>query len=55
MPWIVFSKGRKLKIKLLDTKKLEKNDECIVFDANRDNKGKGIEARKLAKALRKTV
>ncbi len=48
---IVFLKGRKP----LSTEKTGKNDEFTVFDANRDNKGRGIKARELIKVLKKTV
>lgn len=51
--YIIKEKGEKLEIKPFNLKKLEKQDEYTVFDAIRDNKGKGIKAKDLVKRLKK--
>jgi len=48
-------KGEKLEVRPLDLKGLEKDKEYTVFDALRDNKGKGMKARDLANILRKNI
>ncbi|MBL7156056.1 MAG: AbrB/MazE/SpoVT family DNA-binding domain-containing protein [Candidatus Pacebacteria bacterium] len=53
--YLLIEKKQKLEIKPLDMKKLEKKDEYTVFDAIRDNKGKGIRAVDLIKILEKTL
>ena len=52
--YIVREKGKILEVVPLDLRKLESN-EYTVFDALRDNKGKGIKASDLAKLLRETL
>ena len=51
--YLVKEKGEKLEIKPLDMEKLETKDEYTVFDAIRDNKGKGINADELIRILKK--
>lgn len=53
--FIVIDKGDKLEITPINLKKLNNKYEYTVFDAIRDNKGRGIRARDLAKILRKTL
>lgn len=53
--YLIKEKKEKLEIKPLDMEKLEAKDEYTVFDAIRDNKGKGIKARDLVKILEKTL
>jgi len=51
--YIIKEKGKKLEIEPFDLEKLEKQNEYTVFDAIRDNKGKGIKAKDLVKRLKK--
>lgn len=51
--FIMEAKNDILEIRPLDLKKLENNQEYTVFDAIRDNKGKGIKAKDLIKILEK--
>jgi len=53
--YIVKEKGRKLEIEPFYLDKLEKQNEYTVFDAIRDNQGKGITAKDLAEKLKKTI
>ena len=53
--YIIKEKGEKLEIAPFNLEKLEKQNEYTVFDAIRDNKGKGIKARDLVKMLKKTL
>ena len=48
-------KKNHLEIKPIDMKKIVDNDEYAVFDAIRDNKGKGIKAKDLLKKIKKTL
>ncbi|MBL7022280.1 hypothetical protein ISR92_03125 [Patescibacteria group bacterium] len=48
-------KGLKLEIEPLDLNKIEVGNEYTVFDAIRDNKGKGIKAEDLVKTLKQLV
>ena len=52
--YIIKERGEKLEIAPLNLEKLERQDEYTVFDAIRDNKGKGIKAKDLASILKKT-
>jgi len=47
--------GEKLIIEPLDLDKIEANGEYTVFDAIRDNSGKGIKAEDLVKTLKSLV
>lgn len=53
--FLVEEKGTTLEIKPVDMVKLKKATYTTVFNAKRDNKGKGIDARKLAKIIQKTL
>lgn len=53
--FIIKERGEKLEIIPFDIEKIEKQDEYTVFDAIRDNKGRGIKAKDLAKILKTTV
>ena len=53
--FIIKEKRGKLEIIPFDIKKIEKQNEYTVFDAIRDNKGKGIKAKDLIKILKKTL
>ena len=50
--YIVRDKGNKLEIIPLDLEKIERENEYTVFDAIRDNAGKGIKAKDLVKMLK---
>lgn len=52
--FIINIKDSLLEIKPLDLAKID-NDEYTVFDAIRDNKGRGIKAKDLLKAIKKTI
>jgi len=47
--------GNKLEIEPLILKNVQSNEEFTVFDALRDNKGRGIKAKDLVKILKKTL
>ncbi|NQT49720.1 hypothetical protein HQ571_03445 [Candidatus Kuenenbacteria bacterium] len=51
--FVLREKGGILEVIPLDLKQLEKTKEITVFDALRDNKGKGIKAKDLIKVLKK--
>lgn len=51
--FIIVEKGDWLEIRPLDLSHFDKNTEYTVFDAIRDNGGKGIKARDLKKILKK--
>ena len=53
--YIVKEKGEKLEIAPFNLEKLEKQNEYTVFDAIRDNKGKGIKAKDLTNILKRTL
>ncbi|MDP2693195.1 MAG: AbrB/MazE/SpoVT family DNA-binding domain-containing protein [bacterium] len=53
--YIVDIKQNHLEIKPLDLDKLNKPEEYTVFDALRDNKGKGVRAKDLLEVLKKSV
>jgi len=53
--FLVEIKDSHLEIKPLDLDKINSNKEYTVFDAIRDNKGKGIKAKDLLKTLKKTL
>ncbi|MBU1045682.1 AbrB/MazE/SpoVT family DNA-binding domain-containing protein [Patescibacteria group bacterium] len=53
--YIIKEKGGKLEIAPFNLERLEKQEEYTVFDAIRDNKGKGIRAKDLVKALKKAL
>jgi len=53
--FIINIKDTCLEIKPLDLDKISKEQEYTVFDAIRDNKGKGIKAKDLLNALGKTI
>ncbi|MDD2656370.1 MAG: hypothetical protein PHQ18_02245 [Patescibacteria group bacterium] len=53
--FLVEQKDSHLEIRPLDLDKLEQSQEYTVFDAIRDNKGKGIKAKDLEKILKKIV
>ena len=53
--FLVIEKNEALEIKPLDLEKTIQNKEYTVFDAIRDNKGKGIKAKDLTKLLKKTL
>ena len=52
--FLVSIKNSLLEIKPLDLDKIKK-DEYTVFDAIRDNKGKGIKAKDLLRSIKKTI
>ncbi len=52
--YLVTSKGGMLEVRPVDLKSaINTKDEYTVFDAIRDNKGKGIKAKDLVKVLKK--
>lgn len=51
--FIMVEKGDFLEIRPLKLQQIENNQEYTVFDAIRDNGGKGIKARDLLKILKK--
>lgn len=53
--YIITDKGNKLEVKPLNLKDLERANEYTVFDAICDNRGKGIKAKDLVKALKRTI
>ena len=53
--YIIEEKRDRLEIRPLDIKKLKRKSEYTVFDAIRDNKGRGIKAKDLVKILEKTI
>ncbi len=53
--FLVEIKDSHLEIKPLDLDKISSIDEYTVFDAIRDNKGKGIKAKDLLKTIKKTL
>ena len=53
--YIIRTKKNSLEILPLDLKKISFQGEYTVFDAIRDNKGKGLKAKDLVKILKKTV
>jgi len=53
--YIIKERNGKLEIAPFNLEKLEKQNEYTVFDAIRDNKGKGIKAKDLVKVLKKTI
>ncbi len=53
--FLVDIKDSHLEIKPLDLNKIDNIKEYTVFDAIRDNKGKGIKAKDLLKILKKTL
>jgi len=53
--FIVKIKDSSLEIKPLDLDKITKEEEYTVFDAIRDNKGRGIKAKDLVNAIKKTL
>ncbi|MFA6437464.1 MAG: hypothetical protein WC242_00610 [Candidatus Paceibacterota bacterium] len=53
--FILKEQGDKLEITPLRMEDLGKKDEYTVFDAIRDNKGKGIKAKDLVKVLKTTL
>lgn len=53
--YVASIKGDKLEITPLLIRKNNQDKEYTVFDAIRDNQGKGIKAKDLAKALKKAL
>ena len=53
--YLVIEKKGFLEIRPLDLKQVASKKEYTVFDAIRDNKGKGIKAKDLSKILKKTL
>jgi len=53
--YIIEEKKDRLEIRPVDIKDLGKKKEYTVFDAIRDNKGKGIKAKNLIKMLKKSL
>jgi len=53
--FVVKQSSQKLEIVPLDIDKLEAAKEYTVFDAIRDNQGKGLKAKDLSKILAKTL
>jgi len=53
--YIIEEKKDRLEIRPIDIKSLSKKQEYTVFDAIRDNKGKGIKAKSLLKILKKSL
>ncbi len=53
--FLVQIKDSHLEIKPIDLDKIDQAQEYTVFDAIRDNKGKGIKAKDLLKTLEKIV
>ena len=51
--FLLHENGDSLEVQPLDLDKLSKTDEYTVFDAIRDNKGKGIKAKDLTRLLKK--
>ncbi|MFH1413142.1 MAG: AbrB/MazE/SpoVT family DNA-binding domain-containing protein [bacterium] len=52
--FLIDIKDSHLEIKPINLDEISKNKEYTVFDAIRDNKGKGINAKDLLKILKKT-
>ena len=53
--YLIKNKGAVLEIVPVDMDKLTGDNEYTVFDAIRDNKGRGIKAADLIKVLKKTL
>lgn len=53
--YIITEKKDRLEIRPINIEELKKTKEYTVFDAIRDNKGKGIKAKDLVKELRKDL
>ena len=53
--FLVKDKGGTLEISPLDLEKLQAQEEYTVFDALRDNAGKGIKAKNLRTLIKKTL
>jgi len=53
--FLVETKSTHLEIKPINLNKISENDEYTVFDAIRDNKGRGIRAKDLLKTLKNTL
>jgi len=53
--FLVEEKGAMLQIKPVDKKKVKKATYTVVFNADRDNDGKGIPAEEFAAIIRKTL
>ncbi len=53
--FLISAKDTHLEIKPIDLDKIDQDKEYTVFDAIRDNKGKGIKAKDLAKILKKKI
>lgn len=53
--FLISIKNNHLEIKPLDLDKINKEQEYTVFDAIRDNKGKGLKAKDLLNTLKKTI
>ena len=53
--YIIEEKKDRLEIRPIDIKDLGKKQEYTVFDAIRDNKGRGIKAKSLIKILKKSL
>ena len=53
--FLVKDKGNTLEISPLDLEKLQEQEAYTVFDALRDNAGKGIKAKNLQALLKKTL
>jgi len=53
--YIIKERGGKLEVSPFNLERLEKQDEYTVFDAIRDNKGRGIKAKDLARILKTIV
>jgi len=53
--FLVNIKDTHLEIKPINLDEIGKEQEYTVFDAIRDNKGKGIKAKDLVKVLKKTI
>ena len=53
--FVLREKGNVLEITPLDLEKLESDSEYTVFDAIRDNDGKGIKAKDLTALIKRTL
>ena len=53
--YLVYINDESLEIKPFDLDKMNTSDEYTVFDAIRDNKGRGIKAKDLVKLIKKTI
>lgn len=53
--YIIKDTGRTLEIRPFNLESIVRQDEYTVFDAIRDNKGKGIKAKDLLRLLKKTL